>query len=80
MRKLIAHRGKREPAEGIPTSTGRITDVESDKGHKYLGILQTNENMQSSIKNETKQTYMKRIKHVMKSKLNGRNRILAISS
>ena len=30
--KVIVHRGKFEPANGFPTSTGKITDVETDKG------------------------------------------------
>ena len=57
-----------------------MKDVESDKGHKYLAVLQSSENMQNNIKDETKQTYIKRIKQVLKSKLNSRNKIQAINS
>ena len=78
--KVIEHRGKYEPTEGISTSTGRITDVETDKGYKYIGVLQTNEKWKNKINYEAKQIYMKRIKQVMKSNVNGRNKIKAIKS
>ena len=58
---VIVHKGKFEQAEGIPSSTDRSADVESDKGHKYLGVQQINENMLNKIKDETKQTYIKRL-------------------
>ena len=51
---LIVHREIFEPAEGIPTSMGRITDVETGKGYKYLGLMRTYENIQSKITDETK--------------------------
>ena len=47
---VIVHRGKVEPVESIPTSTGKITDVVTGKGYMYLGVLQTNENMQNKLK------------------------------
>ena len=31
------------------TSTGTITDVDADKGYKYLGVQLTNENMQNMM-------------------------------
>ena len=78
--KVIVLKGKFEPAERIPTSTGWITDVGTDKGYKYLSVLQTNGNMQNKIKDETKQTYIKRNKYALKSKLNVRSKIQAINS
>ena len=44
---VIAQGGKFEPAEGNPNSIGRITDIETDKGYKYLGVLHKNKNMQT---------------------------------
>ena len=67
--KVIVHRGNFEPAEGIPTSTGRITDVETDKGCNHLGVLQINENTQSKIKDET--NIHQKITQVLKRKING---------
>ena len=69
------HRRNFELVEGMPASTGMTTDVESDKGYKYFGIPQANENMQDKIKSETKKVCMKRMKQALKSKLNGRNNI-----
>ena len=57
--KVIVYRGKFEPAQGTPTSMDNITDLETDKGYKYLEVLQTNENMQDKIK-------IKRNKHTSK--------------
>ena len=56
--KVIVHRAKFDPAEGIPTSMGSITDVETEIAYKNLEILQTNEIMQMKI-DETKQAYIK---------------------
>ena len=71
---------KLQPAEIIPASAGNISDVETDKGYKYLRVLKIKENMQNKIKDEAKQTYIKRIKQVQKSKLNCGNKIQAINS
>ena len=68
---------KIELAESTTARTGRITDVETNKGYKCIGVLHTSENMQHGIKDETKQTNIKSIKHVLKSKLNSRNKIQA---
>ena len=57
--KVIIHRRKYKPAEGLPTSTCSITEVSTDKGYKYLGVLQTKKNMQNKIKDETKQNTSK---------------------
>ena len=55
---VIVHIGKFAHAEGIPTSTSRIADVETGKGYKYLGVLQVNENMQNKIMDESKLAYI----------------------
>ena len=77
--KVIVHRGKFEPREGIPTRTGKISDVKTDTGYKYLGVLQTNVNMQNKIKAEAEQTYIKGIKQALMSILNCRYKILAVN-
>ena len=77
--EVIVHRGTFEPAEGILTSIGKITYVETDMGYKYLKVVQTNEYMQNKINDEAKQIYIKKIKHVLMSSLNGRNKNHAIN-
>ena len=57
-----------------------ITDDETDERYKYLRVLQTNDDMQNKTEGETKQTYMKGINQVLKSKLNGRNEPQAVNS
>ena len=44
----------------MPINTGKITDVETDNGYKYLVDLQSNVNMQNKIKK-----YIKIIKQVL---------------
>ena len=56
--KSRAHSENFEPAVGISPITGRTTDVETDKGYKYLGNLQTSEKMQSQIVDESQQTHI----------------------
>ena len=48
-------------------------------GYKYLGILQHQENMQGA-KSEVKRNYEKRDRRVLKSKLNGVNKIQALNA
>ena len=37
----------------VPRSMGRTADTKTDKEYKYLGIWQTNENMQNKVNEET---------------------------
>ena len=76
----MVQRGIFEHVEGISTSVGNTTDVETNKGYMYLEVLHINENMQNNTKDETKQTYIKRIKQVLKPKLSVHNKIQAINS
>ena len=50
--KVIVDRDKLEPAEVIPTTTGKITDVETDYRYKYLWELQTNKNIPNKRSNK----------------------------
>jgi len=53
--------------------------LESDS-YKYLGILQLNDLKQAEMKEQVRKEYKKRVRAILKSQLNGRNKIDAINS
>ena len=62
-------------------STGEgIPELESDKGYKYLGILETDDIMHTEMKDKIKKEYYRRARQLTSSKLNGGNTIRAINS
>ena len=77
--RLIVERGKVKSTDGLQLNMGTIKDASLEEGYKYLGILQAQENMQAEVKAKAKSLYLKRVKQVLKSKLNGANKIQAIN-
>ena len=62
-------------------STGEgIPELESDKGYKYLGILEADDIMHTEMKDKIKKEYYRRARQLTSSKLNGGNTIRAINS
>ena len=51
-----------------------------DEGYKYLGILELDEIMEERMKDKFMNKYYRRLRLVLKSKLNGRNKFQAIST
>ena len=51
-----------------------------EDGYKYLGILELDRILQQEMKSKTRAAYFKRLKLLLKSKLNSRNLFLAINS
>ena len=50
-----------------------------EEGYKYLGILELDKVKEQKMKDIFRNEYMRRLKLVMKSKLNGKNKIKAIN-
>ena len=69
--RLVIERGKVKTTDGLELSIGTMQDVQVETGYKYLGILQAHENMQTKVKEKASSLYLKRVKQVLKSKLNG---------
>ena len=62
-------------------STGEgIPELESDRGYKYLGILEADDIMHTEMKDKIKKEYYRRARQLTSSKLNGGNTIRAINS
>ena len=57
-----------------------ISELESDKGYKYLGILEAGDIMHIEVKDKIKKEYYRRVRQLILSNLNGGNTIRAINS
>ena len=73
--------GKLVSVCGMELSSGEvISALESDKGYKYLGILEANYIMHTEMKDKIQNEYYKRVRQLTSSKLNCGNIIRAINS
>ena len=57
-----------------------IPELESDKGYKYLGILEANNIIHTELKDKMQKEYYRRVRQLTSSKLNGENTISEINS
>ena len=73
--------GKFVSVGGMELSSGEeMPELESDKGYKYLSILETNNIMHTEMKDEIQKEYHRRVRQLILSKLNDRNTIGAINT
>ena len=73
-------RGKVVESEGIELPNGdTIKGLEENDGYKYLGILECDKIKNSEMK-EKIQEYFRRVKLILKSKLNAGNVVMAVNS
>ena len=77
---LVLKRGKVVSSEGVEMPDGeRIKEIEKN-GYRYLGILEYNKINENKMKENFRREYLRRTKLIMKSKLNGRNKVIAINA
>ena len=70
---LVLKRGKMVRTEGIELpDEKRMREVSLD-GYKYLGVLQLDSIMNREMKEKVKSEYIRRVKRLLRSKLNGGN-------
>ena len=74
---LILKRGKVVEWDGIIFPDGQEMKQMDEDGYKYFGIPECNQVMENEMKTIFRKEYIWRLKLVLKSKLNGRNKILA---
>ena len=72
---LFLRRGVVAKSEGIGLPNGEIMKSFEDDGYKYLGILEMNDIMSKQMKEKVRLEYVRRVRAVLRSKLNGRNKI-----
>ena len=77
---LIMKRGKVVKSEGISMPDGKMMKNIEEGGYKYLGILEADGVKHEEMKDQIKKEYIRRVRNILKSKLNGGNTISAISS
>ena len=79
---LIMKRGKLKHSKGItlPDNLQIRGMKEDDDGYKYLGVLEVEGIKHLEMKELVRKEYFRRVKKILKSKLNGGNTIKAINS
>lgn len=78
---LVIQRGKLTKSEGIDVEGKTIPDIsQEDQSYKYLGIPQQHTNLEEQTKHDATKEYKKRLKQILKSKLNAKNKIEAINA
>ena len=73
-------KGKSVRSEGIKLPDGEEMGEPDANGYKYLGVLELDKILCKQMKIKVKECYMKRLKLILKTKLNGRNLFQAINS
>ena len=72
-------RGKQVYCEGIDSGECAVIEEAYEEGYKYLGILERDDICQDKMKEKVQKEYYKRVKTMLKSKLNGGNVMNAIN-
>ena len=68
-------------SEGIELPNGdTIKELEENDGYKYLSIVECDKIKNSEMKEEIKKEYFRRVKLILKSKLNAGNVVMAVNN
>ena len=59
---------------------GEMIKEVKENGYKYLGIFEYNKIKENKMKENFQREYSRRTKLIMKNRLNGRNKIMAINT
>ena len=79
--KATFKRGKKVQAEGIQLNDNQvIQDLEQSETYKYLGMEEGEGLQHHEMKGKIQKEYKRRVKLVLKSELNARNKIAAINT
>ena len=79
--KLVLKRGEITKFDGISLSDGRVMKrLIEGAGYKYLGILQVDQIRYTEMKKKVKAEYLRRVRKVLETKLNGGNIIKGINT
>ena len=72
---VVQKRGRFCQSEGIKLINRQTIKEVDDEGYKYLGILELDKFKEREMKEIFRTEYLRRFKLVMKSQLNGKNKI-----
>ena len=77
---VILKKGKRVKFDGIHLPNQEIMKEVDENGYTYLGILELDEIKEDKMKIKVTAEYKWRLRLILKSKLNGNNKIQAINT
>ena len=77
---LIMKRGKIVENDGLYMPDGAMMKNIEESGYKYLGVLEVDVIKHDQMKEQVMKEYVRRVRNILKSKLNGGNIIAAINS
>ena len=76
---LTMNRGKIVTSEGIKPY-GEVMKEVGQEGYTYLGIIKLDKVKETEMKEKVTKEYKRRQRLILKSKLNGRNEVMAINT
>ena len=77
---VVMKRGKVVKYDGVDLPDERRMKSVEENGYKYLGILEYDEFLHAETKIRLQNEYYRRLKRSLKSKLNGKNVIIAVNT
>ena len=77
---LIMERRKVIRTDGIRLPDGQHMKDIDETGYTYLGILETDKIKEKEMKEKFSKEYLRRLRLILRSKLNGRNKIMAVNT
>ena len=78
---LVMEKGKVVKSVGIELPNGKvIKSLQEGESYKYLGILQADKFLEGKMKLNVSKEYIKGLRKVLKSKLNGRNLVRGVNT
>ena len=78
---LVIEKGKIVKSVGIELPDGKvIQSLEEVESYKYLGILEADKFLEEKMKLNVSNEYIRRLRKVLKSKLNGRNLVRGVNT
>ena len=77
---VILKKGELDKFDGIHLPNQEIIKEVDETGYTYLGILELDEIKEHEMKNKVRAEYRRRLRLILKSKLNGKNMIQAINT
>jgi hypothetical protein len=79
--KIVFKKGKLVPSQNLVVNINReIQELEEGKAYKYLGIEESDGIQYQQMKERLKKEYTRRLRMILKSELNAKNKITAIGT
>ena len=78
---LVMEKGKIVKSVGIELPNGKVTkSLQEGESYKYLGILEADKFLEEKMKLNVSKEYIRRLRKLLKSKLNGGNFVRGVNA